>query len=181
MWQTELVELLRVLVNDLDSTLYTDERLRRTIISAAFQVLREGVTFAYEFDADLGDQDITPDPTEPESKDEDFMNLICIKAGCIINRGDAAKASRQAIAVKDGTSAIDLRDTLKGALALLDKSWCQVYDEEILAVRIAELNMTAGAAVLGPFRLIAREYFGWSTANAGWPTQISGGITGDIF
>lgn len=177
MWQTELVEILRAMINDFDAVLYTDERLERLLVTAAFRVLQEGMVFKFVYTSDVGDQDITPDPTEPDSRDDSFSNLICLQAACIINRGDAAKAARQAISVKDGDSAIDLRSTAVLALQLLGKSWCQVYEDEKRNFKLNAMA-TAGAAVMGPFRLYVREAFGYNTYNGGWPdyTNLYGGL-----
>lgn len=177
MWKVELTELLRIFINDFEGTLYSDTNLQRVLVSAAFQVLREGLTFNYTFTADMGDQDITPDPTDPDSLDESFSNLICLKAACLINRGDAAKAARQAIAIRDGSSAVDLRDILKGALSLLNKGYCAAYEKEVLNFKMGAVAV-AGAAILGPFRIYARESFGYNAYNGGWadPANLYGSL-----
>lgn len=160
-WEEEAVEILRVLANDLAETpTYSDERLQRVILVAAKQVSDE-LTFSQTFVVDIMGCTITPDPTATATRDDSYMNLVCIKAACIIDRGSAAQAAGQAIAVKDGSSAIDLRDTVAGRLKLLDKSWCKVYQdtkEEFLY----NTSGVAGAAVIGPFRKFARGNFGGS-------------------
>lgn len=150
-WQTELVELLRVMVNDLaDTPTYSDYRLQRVLVVAAFQVSTE-LDFSRDFVVDVTAQTITPDPTDGDDRNDAFTNLVCMKAACITDRGEAAAAAKQAIAVRDGTSAIDLRGNLQGKLKLLEKGWCAAYDDAKLEYQAGQVH-TAGAAIIGPFR-----------------------------
>lgn len=152
-WQDTMGEILRSMVDDLDddNRKFTDERLERVLVVAAFQVSQE-LEFSQTFVSVFDNTEITPDPTLTATKDDSFTNLTCMKAACIIDRGSAATAASQAIAVKDGTSSIDLRGILGGKLKLLEKGWCAVYDDAKFEYQSGSVRI-AGAAVMTPFRL----------------------------
>jgi len=161
-WQDEMTIILRAMVNDLTSTTYDDDTLQQVLAIAAFQVSNE-MTFSQAFKGDAVNVGITPDPTIDLSakggvntRDESFMNLTCEKAACIIDRGAAATSAAQAIFVKDGSSAIDLREAAKAKMNLLMKGgWCAVYDQDKLEYKSGQVRI-AGAAVMGPFRIYAQ-------------------------
>ncbi len=166
-WQTELTTILRVLVNDSAGTLYSDTTLQTTLAVAARQVGLE-MTFSKIYVVTIADPlVITPDPTDDIglNRDDSFNNLTTLKAACIIDHGAAILAAKQAIAVKDGSSSIDLRGIMLGKLKLLEKGWCAVYDDAKLEYKLGAV-VIAGAAVMTPFRLFAQSnsgVFGFGT------------------
>lgn len=151
-WQDSMIPMLRLMVNDVASTTYADDTLEQSLVVAAFQIGAEFRTF--EFVANIANVDISPDPTEPETQNDSYVNLVCIKAACIIDTGSAAKAASQAIAVKDGSSSIDLRGALQGKLALLKEGWCSVLKEAKYTYQM-QLSEAAGAAIMTPFRVFS--------------------------
>jgi hypothetical protein len=153
-WQTELVEILRVLINDTsDTPTYSDARLQKLLVVAAFQVVQE-LTFSQEFTVTVSTTTISPDPTAAATLEESFSNLVCIKAACILDRGNAGTAARSGIYVQDGRSAVDLRGMAANKMALLDKGWCAVLEDEKLEYQAGQTRV-AGAAVMTPFRAYA--------------------------
>lgn len=156
-WEDDMPEILRVMVNDLEDTpTYSDEKLLRVLVVAAFQVLRE-LTFAQTYTVNIQNQTISPDPTASATLEESFVNLVTIKAACILDRGSAVTAASRAISVRDGGSAVDLRGVFGANLKLLEKGWCAVYEQEKLAYQAGQTRV-AGAAVMTPFRV----YASWS-------------------
>lgn len=149
-WDEDMTILLREMVNDPNSTTYTDARLVKVLILAAFQVKQE-ITFDTTYTIDIANENISPDPTATATKDESFTNLVCLKAASIADHGSAILAARRAIAVKDGSSAIDLRGSMQGWLALLEKGWKAVYDQAKKEFILGQAAI-AGAMVLTPFR-----------------------------
>jgi len=150
-WEEEMVDLLRVMVNDYDAPrTYSDDNLQRVVAVAAFQVQRE-VAFATAYAVSVTDATISPDPTEGDGKDDAFVNLVTQKAACIIDRGGAAIAASRAISVRDGGSAVDLRGVFAGKLALLKQGWCAVYQDS-KREHVSGMGRVAGAAVMTPFR-----------------------------
>jgi hypothetical protein len=160
-WQDEMDILLRVMVNDVAGTLYSDDTLEQILVCSGFQVSLE-MTFSSLFHADMANIAFTPDPTAAATRDESYINLTCLKAASIVDRGAASIAASQAIAVKDGASLIDLRDVAKHRLNLLKLGWCKVYDDAKLEYRAGQVRI-AGAAVMGPFRVYASGGLGMGT------------------
>lgn len=154
-WDEEMLTILRVMVNDQAESVYSDASLKTTLLVAAFQVNQE-LDFARDYTVSIMGETISPDPTLDDSRDDSFVNLACLKAACITDRGGAILAARQAIAVKDGASAIDLRGNLQGKLRLLEKGgWCAVYQDAKFEYLTNASKSIAGAAIMTPFRLYA--------------------------
>lgn len=147
---TELTELLQVMLLDFAGTKYTESQLKRVLMLAAFQVNQE-LSFDNDYLVNITQESITPDPTATATRDDAFINLVCIKGACIIDRGSAALAATQAISVKDGSSAIDLRGPLQGKLELLKHGWCKVYQDAKFEHELGTAPV-AGAAITTPFR-----------------------------
>jgi hypothetical protein len=151
-WESDGVEILRVMVDDLEEVVYTDEKLERVLLVAAFQVLREA-DFTQDYTIDISEGTIEPDPTLAATKEESFTNLMTLKAACIMNRGGAAKAASKAILVKEFGTTADLRGAADAMVKLLEKGWCKTYDEVLTEHKTS--GGTAGAMVMGPVRLYA--------------------------
>lgn len=147
-WQTEMVRMIRHLVNDLDDTspTYTDYRLEELILVAA-QYVNLDVTFSQSYTIDVDEMTLTPDPTS-DPKDNAFINLVVLKSACIIAQNEYRTASGQGISIRDGSSALDLRGlgAMKKELA---SSWCQEY--KTAKLEYAAGNLMPGHAILGPF------------------------------
>jgi len=114
-WDTEMVLILRNLIND-DGTnqTYTDNRLMESLLAAA-QIVSFEVSFPTTYTIDFDEYLISPDPTNTAggTRDNAFIALVTTKAACRIAMGEAKIASGQAISVKDGSSAVDLREAAK--------------------------------------------------------------------
>src|SRR3954467_6628083 len=118
-WQDEMIPIVRVLINDLATTpTYDDDRLEQLLLVACRQVNSE-MSFDQDFVIDVGNGTLTPDPTISPNKNDSFINLVTQKAACILDQSVAVIAAKQAISVKDGASAIDLRGVSSAKLAIL--------------------------------------------------------------
>jgi hypothetical protein len=168
-WTDETTVILRVMVNDIAETTYTDDTLQQTLVVAAFQVLNDGLKFSQDFVTDVVNITITPDPSDSvgSTRDESFLNLFTLKAASIIDRGAAMTAANRALYAKDGSSAVDLRDIFKAKYALLQKGWNAVYEDAKLEY-LAGTVRNAGAAVLTPFRLFAYGNWGMTPQQYGY-------------
>lgn len=156
-WQAEMGTLLRVLLNDLVIPYqFSDQRLYQAITASAQLVLSE-MQFVLTYTADMQGLSIDPDPTDREAmtRDDNFINLVCLKAACITERGEARNAVRQGISIRDGSSAIDLRGPLQGRLALLKQGYCQTYEDVKMEYKTGRIGVVAGAALMTPFRVFA--------------------------
>ncbi len=156
MWQAEMITLLRVLVDDLSSPYtYTDGRMTQ-VLAVAAQLVTAELTFPYDFQVNIQALTITPNPTDRAgTRDDNFINLVCIKAACLIERGESRKSVGQSIAIRDGSSSIDLRGSMDGRLKLLEKGWCAVYEDTKLEYQASRNGAIAGAAIMTPFRVFA--------------------------
>ncbi len=158
-WEVGCVELLRVMINDLeDSPTYSDGRLKRLLVSAAFQVV-QAATFAQVFSVDLVEQTITPDPTDEDTIDNHFVELMCLKAACIIDMGKAIKAAGKAVSGMDMKAvSFDLTGVSDAAIELLKSGYCSSYKEILTDYVYGTGNL--GQVVMGPIRLYARGFYG---------------------
>ena len=156
MWQAEMITLLRVLVDDLSSPYtYTDGRMTQ-VLAVAAQLVTAELNFPYDFQVNIQALTITPNPTDRAgTRDDNFINLVCIKAACLIERGESRKSVGQSIAIRDGSSSIDLRGSMDGRLKLLEKGWCAVYEDTKLEYQASRNGAIAGAAIMTPFRVFA--------------------------
>ena len=84
-WQDQMSTIVRYVVNDVDSSNYTfsDERVETSILVAA-QLVSNEVDFVQTYTIDVEGGTISPDPTVTATKDNDFTNIISLRAGCII-------------------------------------------------------------------------------------------------
>ena len=112
-WQTEIVEQVRVIINDTESPQkFTDSRIERATIIATSQVLKE-INFSTVYTVDITLQTITPDPTSLTPKDLDFVNLVSLKCSCLILGGELRQYSLSSISVTDGPSTISFSGIFK--------------------------------------------------------------------
>ena len=97
-WQAEFITLLRVLIDDLSSPqTYNDKRLTQ-VLAVAAQLVTNELNFPSKFRVDIQALTIEPSPVDREStRDENFINLVCIKAACLIYRGETIKSVGQGI------------------------------------------------------------------------------------
>lgn len=151
-----MVEILRVMLGDFDETLYEELTLQRLLVVSA-QFVSNELTFSQDFVADVSGIDITPDPCDTGTRDDSFINLTCIKAACLTNRGNAWKESANALVTRDiGGITIDTREVFKAKFNLLIQGgWCPTYLEEKLEYQSGQ-NRVAGAIIMSPFRTQVR-------------------------
>lgn len=148
-WQGQISTIIRYLVNDIDSSSYkyTDKRIETTALVAAQLVTLE-VDLGNDYTINVEQCTLTPDPTETATKDNAFINLVSLKSACIILGSEVRTESANAISIKDGPSAIDLRG-VASTLVVLYKELCAKYEKMLLDYRAG--NSIAGQAILGPY------------------------------
>ena len=148
-WQNEMVRIVRHLINDLDSSNYTftDDRLEESVLVAAQLLLKE-VDFDNTYTIDTDALDLSPDPTTLATKDDAFINLVCLKASCLIIGSEVRTNALNAIVVKDGPSSIDMRGIAAGLQAIY-KDMCDKYDHYVMQWKAG--NSIAGQAILSPY------------------------------
>ena len=148
-WQGEMSTIVRYLVDDVDSSKYkySDKRIETTVLVAAqFATLQVDLTNTYTINVEQCS--LSPDPTDTATRDNAFINLSCLKAACIMVGSEVRSESGNAISIKDGPSAIDLRG-VAATLVTLYTDLCAKYDQLLLDYRAG--NSVAGQAILGPY------------------------------
>lgn len=150
-----MVTVVRVLIGDTSATpSNSDDSLEQLIVVAAMQV-GLSMEFSQSFVADISNVKLTPDPTATATQDDAYVNLVCLKAACILDRSAATNASSQAIKVVDGRSSVDLTGIANYRSRLLEKGgWCTVYEQERLNYLSGQSRLI-GAMVTTPFRVWA--------------------------
>ena len=148
-WQGQMGIIVRYLIDDVDSDKYeySDHRIETTILVAG-QLSQIGIDYENTYDINVENCTLSPDPTKTGAEDEAFISLVCLKAACIIIGGAIKKKSANAISIKDGPSAIDLRG-VTATLNILYKDLCSKYEQAVLEYKAG--NSVAGQAILGPY------------------------------
>lgn len=147
-WQNEMTLIVRHLVNDLNSSSYTftDSRLEEAVLVSAQLALLE-IDFENVYTIDVDAVSLSPDPTESSNKDDSFINLVSLKTSQMLLGSELKTHSLNAISLRDGPSALDLRGIVSGLKILFDDI-NKRYDEAIMQYK---LNGVVGQAVLGPY------------------------------
>jgi len=148
-WQGQMSTVVRHLINDVDATAYTfsPSRIETTILVAA-QLMVMNVDFGNDYTINVEASSLSPDPTDDGTKDDPFVALACLRAACIILGSEIRKESGNAISIKDGPSAIDLRG-VTSTLTVLYKDLCEKYDQALVEYRAG--NSVSGQSILGPY------------------------------
>jgi hypothetical protein len=149
-WQMDMILMLRSIIGDLDETKYTDERLKQILMVGAYNV-QSDASFPNTYVVNVGQVSITPDPVD--EGDSDFTILTVYKTACILIGSEVKSESANAISIKDGPSAIDLRG-VSGSLLALYKDICSKYQSLLDSYRWEQGNgdgTPVGTAILGPY------------------------------
>ena len=144
-WNIDLVVMFRSFIGDLDSAKFTDERLKQILVVGAYNVVNDA-DFNNTYTVDVAQVSISPDPIS--ENDTDFVALTVYKSACILLGSEVKTEAGNAISIKDGPSAIDLRGVTQN-LNLIYKDFCAKYDELLKAYQYN--NTLVGQAVLGPY------------------------------
>lgn len=147
-WQTTIPVMVRYIISDIDSTnyKYSDSRIEKTIVVGA-QFVSLDLDFPNVYSIDIANDIISPDPTDAGTKDNSFINLVAMKAACIIVGSEMKTEAANAISIKDGPSAIDLRG-VSSTLSVLYKDLCDKY---MAMADDYKFTGETGQAILGPY------------------------------
>lgn len=149
-WQNVIPVMVRYLINDVDATnyKYDDTRIEKTVIVGAYLVNYDA-SFPNQYSVDIVSNSILPDPSEAATKDEAFIVLTAYKTACIIVGSELKLEAANAISIKDGPSAIDLRG-VSGTLNILYQDLCSKYSK-LLDDYKEDDRALVGQAILGPY------------------------------
>lgn len=125
---------VRYLIDDTDDSSYeySDDRLSTLIFVAASYVNRD---INASYDISLCGQTISPQP------DNNFINLVSLKAACMHVRAQQTSFARNDFRVSDGPTSIDLKNSSEQLKNAAD-SLCNEYNK-------AKLDMIMGRTVNG--------------------------------
>lgn len=148
-WQPEMITLLRYVINDVDTSQqeFSDERLGNLLLSAAHLTLGS-IDFKSDYVVDVAASGITPDPTSG-ARDNNFINLVILKAACLLSAGEYRIASNKGIALRDGPSSVDARGLIAAKKDIMEDS-CEKYKQAEYEYRLGNSNV--GEAIIGPHR-----------------------------
>lgn len=148
-WQGQISTMVRHLISDVDPAnyKYSAKRLETAILVSA-QLVTFDTDLAQSYNINVEQCNLSPDPTDAETSDKDFIALTAIKTACIIIGSEVRAESGNAISIKDGPSAIDLRG-VSNTLMILYKDLCQKYEQMLIEYQAG--NSIAGHAILGPY------------------------------
>lgn len=128
-WDTTMVTIVRVLINDLDGSTYTDARIEQLLVVAA-QFVQQELDFDTTYTITIDTPDIDPDPTVTATKDDAFTNFVTLKAACIADVSTfRTKALLEGVKAVCGPAALSVVGNLKGFQTLLEKGPCAAYEE----------------------------------------------------
>lgn len=149
MFYDEAIPMLRYLINDIDSATYSDSRLRTQLNISARYVNVELFNNSYTVSV-IGSGSISPDPTDAP-RDENFINLVVLRAGCDVGRNEFKLAAGQAISIKDGSSALDLKGTADQK-NIVSQSLCKLYSDAKMEFSLSGgAEGTIGAAIFSTY------------------------------
>lgn len=148
-WTTQMVTLVRYLINDITAPYtFSDSRLQ-TAIAVSTQLVLHELTFKQTYTVDITIPSITPDPTQ--MPDNAFINLISLKTACLMDTSlFRTKAAQAGVSVRTGSHSIDSKGQLEGYNRLLQIGPCKAYEEAKLEYIAG--NAVPGRAILGPFQ-----------------------------
>lgn len=147
-WQDEMIPMLRALINDWEPTHeYSDARLESLLCVAAHYSISD-VSFETTYTISVSDTSISPDPTT--DNDTTFINLVVLKAACIIDKGNMRLAAMTAgLKATCGPAVMDTLSRMPGFSTLIDKGYCASYEE--LSKQIAFGDTRLIRAIMSPF------------------------------
>lgn len=137
--------MLRSIIGDLDKVKFTDERIKQILVVGAYNVLNDA-DFSETYTVNVAGVSISPDPIT--EKDTDFSTLTVYKSACILLGSEVKTEAANAISIKDGPSAIDLRGVTAN-LTNLYNDLCAKYDALLKTYQYN--NTLVGQAILGPY------------------------------
>jgi hypothetical protein len=129
-WAGATINMLRVVIDDnayQGSYKYTDTRLRQVLVTAAMYVCQE-ITFDTTYTIDVIDSTISPDPYTND--DKIFMNMIVLKAACLIDHSNFRQRSFTAgLEAKCGPATMRTLNHLQGFKDLIELGPCNMYEK----------------------------------------------------
>lgn len=149
-WNTEIPIIIRIFINDLGpSYTYADEKLEQLSVVAA-QYVKSDANLSNDYSINIVNPSITPDPTLLDPKDDIFINLIALKALCILDQSTLrTRSALEGIRAALGPASLNVNNSLSGYKILLDQGPCALYRSLVDQWNIG--NASAIRAIFSPF------------------------------
>lgn len=150
-WDTTLVTIVRVFINDMSGTpTYTDDQIKTAILTGGL-IATQDFPFDVTYNFDFANTAITPDPTL-DPVDLIAINLFSLKAACILNQASyqSSLAGGIGVSIKDWNSSVSTEGVLKGFADLLKYGVCATYTDLVEKLYFSK-GAGKGGAVLGPY------------------------------
>jgi hypothetical protein len=159
-WSQVMVSMLRTMVGDTATTqVFTDDDLELKLCVAAM-LIKVDITFDVDYTIDVYGAAITPDPSTSDPADNSFMSLVCIKAACIMERGEAMALTKNDVqSVTDNGFSIKVGNTGANKIAALKVNWCAAYDKAKADYMASVVANGASRAVISPFAYMGGQIF----------------------
>lgn len=148
-WQLEIPIIVRALINDLgDEPVYSDERIQQLVVVAAQYVTRE-VNLNIEYNINVVNPDIVPDPTLLENKDLDFISFVALKSACFLDQSSLrTRAASEGIKAGLGPATISVGPNGSYQFLLLHGP-CKSYEDFRIDYELGNTSLLRG--ILSPF------------------------------
>ncbi len=147
-WQTEIPIIVRALINDFEET-YSNDRIIQLISVAAKYVILD-LNIDQEYNIDVVNNTITPDPCDSSGRDDNFVSFVALRASCFLDQSTfRTKAVTEGVRAGLGPASLNVSGNLSGYKTVLDVGPCAIYEHLKQQHNIG--NATAISAVLSPF------------------------------
>jgi hypothetical protein len=149
-WQTSMTLMTRLLIADLaDPPTYSDTRLQQLILLGA-RYVQQDVSFSTTYSVNIDSLTLSPDPTDSQSLNDVFTNLVVLKAACIADESTfRTKAVNEGIRTALASADLSVQGNLRGYQILLEEGPCSLYSRMRMEYQIGNTQLVR--AVLGPF------------------------------
>lgn len=149
-WECEIVTMLRFLINDTEQPqVYSDTRLESIILLSANYVQFDA-SWPTAYVIDMENATMTPDPTDPAHRDNDFISFLVLKAGCFVDQSTArTKALAEGIKAVCGPAALTVTGNLYGFLKMLEVGPCNSYEVALKQFLYGDVRNIR--AIMSPF------------------------------
>src|SRR5688572_28304397 len=128
MWDSEMVIILRHMIDDLAETpKYTDDRLMQLILTGA-QFAQEENSFSVVYTIDIENFSLKPDPTARTARDNAFINLTLLRSACLLGSSGLAKVAAHSMSVREAGYGFDNRGAAAGKKFQVT-TWCDAYKD----------------------------------------------------
>ena len=145
-WETEGVIILRGLINDMGPTYtYEDSRLIDILLISS-RLINISSDFETTYTIDIEAGTISPDPGS--ENDDMFINLMCLKAACLILGGEVKLLAASSYEVRDGSAMVSAKGAYTATKELFDK-YCDDFDQAKFEFKAG--NLSRVKAILTPY------------------------------